>query len=561
MACSACVGQKIRCEGGPPCTRCAKQRLPCNKKNSPSRVSSRPKRRQDTSCDQCRNSRRACDGFPINEQRKGNTTLPPWRCTACTRGMKKCTFSRTLSKAKAQSKIAMFQPQPMNVNGKHLIICLLLQGYRGIFESSFWFLASERNCPYQDETTTHPLLYDEAFHPRSHLESMVRDLDSRGFLSSSEKKSARRALNMAILAFTSQWLVDTSPRGGRFDTGYQVIRTALWHHAITQIQNCTGMSSFQAMLATIILALTHPPPEAAEKINLSTAKRAITKLFELKEGLNLTSSDDHQSINILFWFGLVFDTISSASKICTLAIPDENCMILHRGQKSELWRLSTFQARRRDHSQTKISLLHEEAVPISILLIRKSIHLREQIDLGSPPAELERCISECLSIHDYWFKAYHGIMDHYLCFPSSYPWRLLSWLVCLRIRWSWSCLILVEIIRNADGSGRTTDFGRMNRVYTTREIGKQNAELISDVARASVTPGPKATLIGFGLLNDPWTGLFIEAMKLALKFLSPGSGTDDGSLDERRQSCEDCISLLASRSASIKCFQATAHMC
>lgn len=465
--------------------------------------------------------------------------------------------------AQASGRIAEIQQQMTNATIKRMIVHQLIQAYHGFFEVPFWFLASRRNHPYYADTTAQLSSANEALHAESRLESMVRILDSRGDLSRFKQQGARKALNMAILAFASQWVVDNPPAGDHLSTGYNAIRTALWYEANWQTQGCTGMNSYQLILATIILALTHPPFEATEAINLSTGghtpvKRAIAKLFELKNCSNFTSKDD-QPINILLWFGLVFEIVFSALKIRTLTTPDENCMVLHQGQKSELWCLSTFKARRRNHSQTGIGILHEEAVPRSILLIRKCIYLREQINVGSSLSELEHSIDECMKIHDFWAETYHGIIDHYLRFPSGHSWRLLSWVVCLRIRWSWSCLVLMEIIGKADDSKITAKFGQICRSYTVPRIRWQNAVFIAEVAQASSTPGPKATLIGFGLLNDPWTGLTIEAMQLALKALSSGTDIDDRRLDARKRSCMDCISLLESRSASIKRFQLTHH--
>lgn len=605
VACSSCFKAKYRCTDGPPCCRCARLKLDCDKSSDvPPNLHTRRQpyqRRQLQSCDNCRQAKHACDAFVLSEWRIGEKKPLSQDCSRCSTQSRKCTFEAVskLSMAKQRkrksrqahynySTVALpgtdpsrstaaivHQQQLTNVAEKHMLIRQLLRGYKGFFEIPIWFWASQRNSPYHPTVEAHLFSDAEAHRPESRLEFAVRKLDSRGDLSDSERRKAWTTLITAILAFVSQWLVDSFATGdlaSQSDSNgkYSAIRSVLWYVASRQIQSVAGMRSFQVILATMIFALTHPPSygtgqNKATSTRTSLAKQSMAQLFELREAatkslskLSKIHSQGDQSINHLFWVGLIFDTISSAWTGSHVATTDKDCVVLHEGHISELWCLSTFQCHRPNHTQTGIGILHEEAAPLSILLVRKCIYLRRQIDIGRPPDVVDHCINECLDIYNHWIETYYDLLDRYFRSPCDYSWRLLSWVVGLRMRWHWSCLILMGLIERVDISKNATSFKQRFRPIITPSIRWQNALSISDVARASLTsttPGARVTLVGFGLLNDPWIELTSETMQLALEILSSRSDVIDGDLHVRKQFCKNCISLLASRATSTKRFQ------
>lgn len=238
---------------------------------------------------------------------------------------------------------------------------------------------------------------------------------------------------------------------------------------------------------------------------------------------------------------------------------DEDCVFLHQGQLSRVWCLSTFQACRPNHTQTGIGALHEAAVPMSILLVRKCIYLRSQIDLGRPPKEVSNCIHECMDIYNHWIKTYYDTIHLHFC--SNYSWRLLLWIVSLRVRWHWSWLILTELLHQAaePNNSTTCDEKIPSDVSAIRWRSATSISDITIVSLTSATSDIKATVIGLALLNDPWIEFTIEAMRLAMEVLSSGRNVTDRGLDVRKRSCMNCISLLVSRSTSMQRFQLDAR--
>lgn len=219
---------------------------------------------------------------------------------------------------------------------KTMIATGLLRIYHDSFENSLACWVTEKNCPYESEllhlgvySTPEATAEGAACRPsKNRIFSRVSRLDLafarlRGReLTSSENRSASKALNAAIMAFASQWSHDshstfrTGNEGG-FQTGAwqnapkvasspsnhptdrllsgeceRMIQKTLWHEARTAIRDSAEIDSFKVILAYMIFALTQRPIDEDHKLAPASQSSGIDVPTGSRRGSDNSSSED-----------------------------------------------------------------------------------------------------------------------------------------------------------------------------------------------------------------------------------------------------------------------------
>ncbi|KAL3471675.1 hypothetical protein BJX99DRAFT_263076 [Aspergillus californicus] len=435
-------------------------------------------------------------------------------------------------------------------------------------------------------------------------------------LSAQEDGMAARALHLAIVAFASQWTQHAE--GG---TGFSVpediardertIRRNTWNEARHALQRSSGIPSFRVIFANIIFSLTQAPldeldgdgdgnarldrllendgaPTFLEAANrqlytfrykYARMRRQAPVVREVRrgsiastftEGLEepivnppvdpLLSSPEHRStLSLMFWLGIMFDTLTAAMYQRPLVVSDEDSQVStldlesdssqdinldcwephHRQktQKADVWGALFLRSPTDQHQmqprwpcsyETAASIL-SEATPVKVLLYRRVTQLQTLLYRAAPPTRLESVIRETLLVYAHWTRKYHPFMLDCVANHALLPSRIQSWYVILAGHWHLAAMLLADVLEEIDrGSGLGLDTDRENRQRTqlVSTLRMENAIAVAGLARASLSgqnPGMAAhyhdSLNEVAFLVEPWTVVLVHSFAKAAYIL------------------------------------------
>lgn len=320
------------------------------------------------------------------------------------------------------------------------------------------------------------------------------------------------------------------------------------------------------------------------------------------------SPEDHQTFNMLFWLGVMFDTLSAAFNMRPLVVSDEDSDIntastldqdtsslqfaVHRtrdnaihidfsqnsvqAQKdkdSVLWGdfLLKNKEKRNEEQQPIIrwpcsyNLAAEalcDAAPIKVLLFRKVTRLQTLLSRGVGNKNLELAIADALSINDYWNTYYDPFMKDCVRNHEDLPPRVQSWYVILCGHWHLAQFLLADTIEeiDEDESGLEDEMAKRRESSLVETLRRQASYSMSDLGWASCPRHsdsfPRARefhgAVNKGaLLTEPWTEVLVRSFSKAgsvlLDFLpvAPSPGNPgQGDFDEIRNRCNHCVEAL-----------------
>ncbi|KAK5019533.1 hypothetical protein LTR16_000435 [Cryomyces antarcticus] len=266
------------------------------------------------------------------------------------------------------------------------------------------------------------------------------------------------------------------------------------------------------------------------------------------------SVGDRKTFNLLFWLGVMFDTLSSAMHRRPLVVSDEDSDILPeppqdlfppasdeppmsyppiftKDGESTLWGQFFLQERRFRHSQhvarwpcaleDAASTLCD-AAPVKVLLFRKVTHLQTLLSRRARHEKLEEAIQDALQVYQYWNDTYgHFILD---CVANhdDLPPRIQSWYVVLAGHWHLAGLLLADMVEAVDKTQMGREAHRLFRQSSRLvwKLRRQNAYAVADLGRCSSprfdSSFPKGPEFHFAvnkgaLLTEPWTVVLIRS--------------------------------------------------
>jgi hypothetical protein len=317
------------------------------------------------------------------------------------------------------------------------------------------------------------------------------------------------------------------------------------------------------------------------------------------------SAGDRTTFNLLFWLGIMFDTLSAAMNKRPLVVSDEDSDILHgspwdvpqpsrnfglqedlfssaptsysamfpKEGDSNLWGKFFLQQKRLRHSQyvarwpcsyEEAAATLSDAAPIKVLLFRKVTHLQTLLSRRATHQKLQEAVHDALKVYQYWNDTYGRFMLDCVANHEDLPPRIQSWYVVLAGHWHLAVLLLADMIEAIDEAKMDLESQRNFRrsCLIVAKLRKQNAYAVSDLGRCSCprfdSTFPRAREFHFAvnkgaLLTEPWTVVLIRSFSKAGCILvdsipsydQPWQRADtDVDIEQARTRCESCIQAL-----------------
>ncbi|KAL4805608.1 hypothetical protein BDV18DRAFT_161258 [Aspergillus unguis] len=509
----------------------------------------------------------------------------------------------------------------------------LIRIYHDSMENALSCWLTEHNCPYSDEIKYFlPRRQIKEWGPSwsnrmcarvCKLDRVSTSLRGRA-LSAEEDKTAAKALHLAIVAFASQW-TQHAQSGTALSVPQNItvdersIRKNTWNEARHALQHCTGMPSFRVIFANIIFSLTQAPldggPDGSLALGqlldndgapvfLETANRqlytfrhkfarlqreapptvremprrgstgsALNELFgepPTPSDPILADQDHRNTLSLLFWLGIMFDTLSSAMYQRPLVVSDEDSQIasaspsfdpdlsinleapisldsweippqIHTeaGSKNDVWgdlflrtsgseiqtSTQTYQHRWPCTYEQAASTL-SKATPVKVLLYRRITQLQTLIYRGASPVRIEAAIQRALAVYNHWSSTYQRFMLDCVANHDKLPSRIQSWYVILDGHWHLAAMLLTDVLESIDRSRLGTEAGRRDRITSDliSVLRIENALAVGGLAHSSLTYDQNKcnltqhfhdSLNEVAFLVEPWTVVLIHSFAKA----------------------------------------------
>ena len=268
----------------------------------------------------------------------------------------------------------------------------------------------------------------------------------------------------------------------------------------------------------------------------------------------LLSPEDWETCNLLFWLGIMFDTLTAAMVQRPAVVADEDTQvsctptnsydsgvslnrkgsIKVRGHNQDVWSkldlwgnlfLRTDAYSRASQWPVTFEEAAEilvQATPVKVLLFRHVMNLQSLLYRVAPPERMEEAIEKAIHVYQHWENTYAKFMSNCVAYHDSLPYRLQSWYLMLAGHWHYGVLLLVDAVES------------MEPILETKSsmvpiIRRHNALAICRLARRSlqqqqvqdIEPWLVSESVSEGVfLNEPWTAVltrsFVKAGYIAL---------------------------------------------
>lgn len=525
----------------------------------------------------------------------------------------------------------------------------LIRIYHDSLENALSCWLTEHNCPYSEKNNLLLPLGERKEWGANwsnriciricQLDRASSSIRNRA-LSAQEDKAAAQALHMAIIAFASQWTQHaqkgcSSSVPSPYNDAERSIRENVWNKARHALERSSEIPSFRIVFANIIFSLTQSPLNSQEDVPLGqlletdraprfleAANRQLFtfrhKLARLQRGApvvlegsrresvsdiyqiphasensqsdSILSNQEHcDTFNLLFWLGVMFDTLTAAMYQRPLVVSDEDSQITSPSpaigdtsdnldidgwnirsepisKKKDIWDdfflrdSSELQSNRVQIkwpcSYEEAASILSEATPVKVLLYRRVTQLQTLVYRGIRPTDLETVIQRTILVYDYWNRTYQGFMLDCIANHEQLPPRIQSWYVILNGHWHLAAMLLADMIESIDGGRLGSDVERAVRQATgfVAKLKTENAFAVGALARSSLQ-GQDGTMSQYfhdslnevAFLVEPWTVVLIHSFAKAgyISLEQLDLLEEDNLLAECfRQNCEYCISAL-----------------
>ncbi|KAJ5267753.1 hypothetical protein N7478_010561 [Penicillium angulare] len=509
----------------------------------------------------------------------------------------------------------------------------LIRIYHDSMENALSCWLTEHNCPYGDSPgNILPCKQKEEWAPSwsnrmcirvCRLDRVSSSVRGRA-LSAEEDKTAARVLHLAIMAFASQWTQHAQKGTGSsipeaIDQDERSIREHVWNKARHALEHTTGIPSFRVIFANIIFSLTQRPlnsrhdrslselleadraPMFLENANrqLYTFRHKLTRIqreahplirgqrrqsvsSRIPDGLGLpqpldTSGVDpilsdqeyRTTLSLMFWLGIMFDTLSAAMYQRPLVVSDEDSQISSASptmfdsgnhfeyggwdipqkgipEQQDVWGdffLGNSESQQSNKAQPRWPCYYDEAAsvlsdatPVKVLLYRRVTQLQTLVYRGAPSERLEEVIQKTIQVYRHWNSKYQKFMLDCVANHELLPPRIQSWYVILDGHWHLSIMLLADVIEGIDRGRMGSDSERENREASSfvSTLKMDHAFAVGALARSSLRDREPTMNRHFhdsvnevAFLVEPWTVVLIHSFAKAgynsLEFLNaPG---------------------------------------
>lgn len=310
---------------------------------------------------------------------------------------------------------------------------------------------------------------------------------------------------------------------------------------------------------------------------------------QYKPSANRVDAADRATVDLLFWLGVMFDTLSSAMHKRPLVLSDEDSNVYANEPRAAadqmqrdigsvvprstegVWDIHLFAHQRNRLQQNLVrwpcsfeqaAALLCDAAPVKVLLFRKVTRIQTLLSRSCRGERIERSIKAALNVCEHWERLYAPFIRDCVQYHDTLPARIQSWYICLTGHWHLATLLLADLIEIVDDSDLGLETQQMLRTSTdfVACFRKSNCRALSNLARCSC-PREDASFaqsrdfhfaVNQGaLLTEPWTAVLIRAFaKAGVVMLEsehdvPSLLVDGPSESEEAfQRAEDCVQAL-----------------
>lgn len=291
---------------------------------------------------------------------------------------------------------------------------------------------------------------------------------------------------------------------------------------------------------------------------------------------------DRATVDLLFWLGIMFDTLSSAMnrRPLIVALEDRDLPATREAKDDErvpektptsdslpedLWDdyLLTRQRRRLHRRVLRWPWSYEaassilcDAAPLKVLLFRKVTRIQTMLSRRIQGERIEKAIHAALDVCEHWQRDYAPFIQDCVEHYDSLHWRVQSWSICLSAHWHLATLLLADLIEMVDESEAGVESMRRERASTNflATFRQKNCYVLSDIARRACEEnsfrgrrGSHFTAEQGALLTEPWTVVLIRAFATAGAILLESSATprrDPVDQEDAFRRADDCVKAL-----------------
>ncbi|KAL5377462.1 hypothetical protein DPSP01_009800 [Paraphaeosphaeria sporulosa] len=428
-----------------------------------------------------------------------------------------------------------------------------------------------------------------------------------------------------------------------------------WHQARKAVHEASDIESFRVVLAHIVFSLTQKPEDESDHVKFSPGSETTDPLLKAKTDedvdmkacedlfskLDLTMNDDgpplyleqglrlihslrsrmtmagafggrrkkkprcwkhlqtsgleaadRATVDVLFWLGIMFDTLSSAmhKRPLVVALEDSDLpairTMVRDGQSSpgapipsdpraeDLWDDLLFRRQRmrkqRIHvrwpcSEDEAASLLCEAAPIKVLLFRKVTRIQTLLARHAQSDKIETAVHSALEVYEHWQRAYAPFLRDCIEHHEELSERVQSWYVCLAGHWHLATLLLADLIETMDETESGLESRRRDRdsLKFIARFREDNCRSLSDIARCAclqengILSQTKSGLFSIGqgaLLSEPWSDVLVRAFAIAgAVLIESAKAPNVGNLGQddafrRAGNCVKALSFLGQRS-------------
>lgn len=420
-------------------------------------------------------------------------------------------------------------------------------------------------------------------------------------------------------------------------TGFdRELQLSAWHEARNALHHAGDIESFRVVFAHIVFSLTQKPAETenvrnnidefspdhpfalqtsvfseAEDKDAIDYENLLSKIdsaintdgppVHLEQGLRLIHSlrsrvamsgatsrtksgaslddTDRNTIDLLFWLGVMFDTLSSAMHKRPLVVSDEDSDIYTNGPRffsnpcdrntrqgpnhnsDGLWDGYLFDSQSGRLQQTPVrwpcslneaTSLLRDAAPVKVLLFRKITRIQTLLARNFSSEKVENSIQAALHVYEYWGKLYAPFVHDCILSHEDLPPRIQSWYICLTGHWHLGALLLADLIEVVDGTydgyARGNQQERVSSDFLVH-FRHTSSLILSDLARCACPQENRSSSFSQSkefhfavnqgaLLTEPWTAVLIRA------FAKAGALLLADCEDDAIRRADDCIQAL-----------------
>lgn len=288
----------------------------------------------------------------------------------------------------------------------------------------------------------------------------------------------------------------------------------------------------------------------------------------------LPKPEYYETFNLLFWLGVMFDTLTAAMHQRPLVISDEDSQVTcvvpslsrtapipsqidldgwdvtsdgvrNDTQKSDLWGdlflhksgvagQGSHNVARWPCSYRAAAETLSDATPVKVLLYRRVTHLQTLVYRGAEPECLEGAIQDNLLVYQHWNTTYRRFFLDCVAHHDDLPPRIQSWYVILAGHWHLAAMLLADTVERIDRAGMGMVRPRESRsaIDLVSTLRRENAMAVSSLARCSLARRDRSSFAKLrqfhdavnegALLTEPWTVVLVRSFTTAGYILLEG---------------------------------------